>query len=148
MNFINPGFSRTISLHFLYGLICVIFSALVLSSCSSTPKELETLDETLQSYERALRWGNYPLAVIFQKKPKQLPDWERHALKGIRVTSYRAINKDVNPEMTEAKILVDIRYYFDTAAIERVLTDRQVWTYNDDHEKWYLTTPFPKFKYR
>lgn len=132
----------------VFGLICVFSSALLLGGCSTTPKELETLDETLQSYERAIRWGNYPLAVAFQEKPKNLPDWERHALKNIRVTSYRVISQEVDPEMTEAKILVDIRYYFDNSAIERVLTDRQVWIYKENQEKWLLTTAFPKFKYR
>ncbi len=130
------------------GLLSVLCGALVLSACSTTPTELETLDETLQSYERAIRWGDFPTAFVFQKEPKAIPDWERHALRGIRVTSYRTINKEVNPEMTEAKIMVDIRYYFDNSARERVLTDRQVWSYNKSSERWLLDTSFPKFKYR
>jgi len=133
---------------FVLKLLTLLVLIMQLSACASTPEELETLDKTLESYERLMRWGSYTAAVAFQEKPKDLQDWERHQLKNIRVTSYRMISQDVAPDYSAATIIVDIRYYFASSQIERVYTDRQQWKYIKESEKWYLTSQFPKFKFR
>ncbi len=123
------------------------FSVFNLTSCAFTPEALKSLDNTLVAYERAIRWRNFNGARALQVKPMKVSDFKRQRLKNLRVTSYRTIEKIVSPDYSKAKLLVDIRYYYDNAAIERVLTDRQVWVYDKAHDRWRLDSPFPDFKF-
>ncbi len=127
-------------------MFAATFSALSLTSCSYAPKELESLDNTLVAYERAIRWRNYNGARALQVKPMEVSDFKRQRLKDLRITSYRTIEKVIAPDYSKAELLVDIRYYYDKSAIERVVTDRQLWLYNKKRNRWQLKSPFPDFK--
>ena len=127
-------------------MFAATFSALSLTSCSYAPKELESLDNTLVAYERAIRWRNYNGARALQVKPMKVSDFKRQRLKDLRITSYRTIEKVIAPDYSKAELLVDIRYYYDKSAIERVVTDRQLWLYNKKRNRWQLKSPFPDFK--
>ncbi len=122
------------------------FSALSLTSCSYTPEALNSLDNTLVAYERAIRWRNYNGARALQVKPMKVSDFKRQRLKELRITSYRTIEKVIAPDYSKAELLVDIRYYYDKSAIERVVTDRQLWIYDEKQSRWQLKSPFPDFK--
>ncbi|VAW98479.1 hypothetical protein MNBD_GAMMA23-1513 [hydrothermal vent metagenome] len=127
-------------------LLAIAFSALSLTSCSTIPDELDSLDKTLVAYERAIRWRNYNGARALQVKPMKVSDFRRQRLKELRITSYKTIEKVIAPDYSKAELLVDIRYYYDKSAIERVLTDRQVWLYNEKSNRWQLDSSFPDFK--
>ena len=110
------------------------------------PDELESLDKTLNAYERSIRWRDFDFARSLQKTPKEISDFKRQRLKNIRVTSYKVINKQIEPDYSTTRLLVDIRYYYDNSVVERTLTDRQTWAYDKPRNRWQLTTPFPNFK--
>ena len=130
----------------LLALFAATFSALSLTSCLYAPKELDSLDNTLVAYERAIRWRNYNGARALQVKPMKVSDFKRQRLKELRITSYRIIEKVIAPDYSKAELLVDIRYYYDKSAIEKVVTDRQLWLYDKKRNRWQLESPFPDFK--
>ncbi len=127
-------------------LLVATFSAFSLTSCAYTPEALTSLDNTLIAYERAIRWRNYNGARALQLKPEKVSDFKRQRLKGLRVTSYKTIEKVIAPDHSKTELLVDIRYYYDKSGMERVITDRQVWLYNEKQNRWQLESPFPEFK--
>lgn len=122
------------------------FSVFNLTSCSFTPEALDSLDQTLIAYERAIRWRNFNGARALQVKPMKISDFKRQRLKDLRITSYRTIEKIVASDYSKAELLVDIRYYYDSGAVERVLTDRQLWVYDKQRNRWQLKSSFPEFK--
>ena len=128
-------------------LAFLVFSTLNLSSCSFTPEAFDSLEKTLSSYERAIRWRDYKFARAFQLKPVEVSDSRRQRLKSIRVTSYKIIDQIIAPDYSQSELLVDIRYYADSSAVERVLTDRQKWLYDAEADRWQLDSPFPDFKF-
>lgn len=128
-------------------LASLVFSALNLSSCSFTPEALDSLDKTLKAYEKAIRWRNYKFARRLQKNPVDISDYQRQRLKNIKVTSYKIIGKVIAPDFSKTDLIVDIRYYHDNSAVERVLTDRQAWVYEADANRWQLDSAFPDFKF-
>ena len=128
-------------------LLLILSTVLMTSSCTYAPKELESLDKTLKAYERAIRWGDFNFARALQAKPVDISDFKRQRLKNIRVTSYKIINKVITPDLSKADLIVDIRYYYDNSVVERVLTDRQSWLYDNDRDRWQLNTAFPDFKF-
>ena len=138
--------TNSISLKVLL-LAFIVFSTLNLSSCSFTPEAYDSLDKTLKAYERAIRWQDYKFARVFQLKPVDISDSKRRRLKSIRVTSYKIIHKVIAPDYSKTDILVDIRYYYDSSAVERVITDRQKWIYDAEADRWQLDSPFPDFKF-
>jgi len=138
---LTPNYSTKLLL-----LFTASFSIFALSSCSFTPEALDSLDETLIAYERAIRWRNYNGARALQVKSMKISDYRRQRLKDLRVTSYKTIEKIIAPDYSKAELLVDIRYYYNNAAVERVLSDRQVWIYREASNRWLLKSPFPDFK--
>lgn len=126
----------------------LIFTSLQLSSCSFTPEAYDSLEKTLEAYERAIRWRNYSGAQAFLLHPEEISDFKRQRLINIRVTSYKTIQQIIAPDYSKAELIVDIRYYYDNSAIERVLTDRQVWLYEEEMNRWRLDTPFPNFQFK
>jgi len=125
----------------------LITSALQIS-CSFTPEASESLNKTLQAYERAIRWRNYNGARAFHLEPEEFSDFKRQLLKNIRVTSYKTIGQNVAPDFSKAELIVDIRYYYDNSAVERVLTVRQTWLHEEDLNRWRLDSPFPDFRFK
>jgi len=128
-------------------LASLLFSMLILSSCSFTPEAFDSLDKTLKAYEKAIRWQDYKFARVFQLNPVEISDFQRQRLKSIRVTSYKVIHKVISHDFSKTDMLVDIRYYQDSSAVERVITDRQKWIYDAEADRWQLDSPFPDFKF-
>ena len=128
---------------FLFSLFSV-----QLTSCSYTPEAAELLNKTLQAYERAIRWRNYNGARAFHIDPEEFSDFKRQRLMNIRVTSYKTIGQNVAPDYTKAELIVDIRYYYDNSAVERVLTMRQTWLNNKENNRWRLESAFPDFRFK
>ena len=126
----------------------LVFSSLQLSSCSFTPEAYDSLEKTLQAYERAIRWRNYNGAQAFLIHPEKISDFQLQRLINIRVTSYKTIQQIIAPDYSKAELIVDIRYYYDNSAVERVLTDRQTWLYEEDRNRWRLDTAFPDFQFK
>ena len=119
---------------------------ILLTACSSTPEEIESLDKTLKTYEKTLRWIGIDQINAFLKKEKQInfSDRERKRLKNIQVTGYRTVT--TNATTSKASHVVEIRYFNQEYAIERTITDRQKWEYDKEEERWYLVSTIPRFR--
>jgi len=128
-------------------LLFFIVSLFNLSSCTYTPEALDSLDKTLKAYERAIRWRNFEFARSLQVNPKEVSDFTRQRLKNIKVTSYKTISKTIAQDYSKTELIVDIRYYYDNSVVERVLTHRQTWIYDEQRNRWQLDGEFPIFKF-
>lgn len=131
----------------ILSLFLIFTTIITLSSCALTPDAVKSLDNTSKAYDKAIRWGNFDYARAMQVKPDNISDIERQRLKSIRVTSYKVISSNVSPDYTKAEFLVDIRYYSENSVVERVISDRQRWIYNEMNNSWKLETAFPAFKF-
>ena len=118
----------------------------MLVSCASTPDELESYNDAIDTYEKLIRWREFLQARKYHKEPGEYDDKIREHLDQIRVTRYTVIQSAMDPGLQKATQVVDIRYYNDTYARERNLTVQQSWEYNPKVKTWMLTTPFPVFK--
>jgi len=119
----------------------------LLSACSSVPKELETLDDMMNMYERALRWQNYDGVISLHKndRGKMTPEKRRY-LKRFRVTSYDEVYRKLGANNKSATQVIEVKYYNDDYAVIKGLTLRNQWEYDDKTKRWQLDNPFPNFK--
>ncbi len=122
----------------------VAMSLVVLLSACAMSDELESLDKTMRAYEHSLRWSRLELVGEYYKEPVVFSEREKEYLKNIQVTRYKVLTTDASK--TEARQVVEIRYFNNEYAIERELTDVQKWKYDPEAERWLLVSSFPKFK--
>ena len=127
---------------FKYALMVILFTSLY--SCASMG-ELELLDASTRSYERAIRWGEFTRAKSFHKNDSELQDLERRRLKLYRVTGYNVINSET-PDKNNSYALVEIKYYKNDSSIIKALSIRQHWKRDEGTKLWYLDSAFPDFR--
>lgn len=127
---------------FKFVLLAALFSSLF--SCAST-SELDALDKSTRSYERAIRWGEFARAKAFHKGDPVLHDIERRRLKYYRVTGYNTVSHQT-PDINNSYVFVEVKYYKNDRPVIKSLTMKQHWKRDEGTKIWYLDTPFPKFK--
>ena len=128
-----------------FKLTLVFFIFTSLFSCSITPDELEMLDKSVRSYERAIRWGDFILAKSFHKTNPTLHSIERRRLKLYKISGYTLLNHET-PDLQNAYSLVEIKYYKNDRPVIKTLTVKQHWKREKNSKIWYIDTPFPNFR--
>lgn len=126
--------------------LVVAFSLLsLLSSCAMSPDAMETLDSSVRSYERAIRWGDFTRAKSFHKNAPILSDLERRRMKFYRVTDYSVLRHDT-PDEYNSLLLVEVKYYKNDLPVIKTISAKQHWKREKESKIWYLDSPFPKFR--
>ena len=115
-----------------------------LAGCAGENTREKGLSETLRSYEHTIRWGKMENVNNYLKDQIEFSKESFDKMKHIQVTNYRVLSKTITDD--GLKQLVEIRYYNDEYAVERSITDPQNWEYDDEDERWYLTSTVPNFK--
>lgn len=125
----------------------VLVSAILgsLFSCSITPDPMQSLDSSIRSYERAIRWGESTRAKSFHKNGPTLSDLERRRLKLYRVTGYSVLQNNT-PDLHNSHLLVEIKYIKNDQQVIKTFTVKQHWKRDKEGKVWYLNSPFPKFR--
>lgn len=129
----------------LFKMLIVSMLFMSLSSCSTTPDELEMLDQSVRSYERAIRWGDFIVAKSFHKNEPALHSIERRRLALYRVSGYTVLQNDT-PDLNNAHLLVEIKYYKNDRPVIKTLTVTQDWKRDEKTKIWYIDSKFPEFR--
>ena len=123
---------------------------LLLMGCASLDMEKDNwkkFDQTSKAYLLSYRWGDFDVVYGFRKPPKvneQAPEVQDYS--DLRVTSYRVKQTIMSEDETIVVQIVDFEYYRTRDVTLRTLTDRQRWEYDDEKERWYLTSDLPNFE--
>ncbi len=119
--------------------------ATLLAACTSGPIYLSKIEDILSLYGTAIRWGDFEKAQTFQAPAKRTHldlDW----LKNIHVASYDIINQKESQGGHIHEVTVKIRYFIESEGVEKTLTDKQLWRYDEDSEKLTLESDLPAFR--
>ena len=122
---------------------------LCLAGCGSmhTRQRLGELEESLRTYGRLLRWGEYEAALKYMvRREAEEGSVDLGLLRNIRITAYDVLSRTVEPDNTEAVIRVKIDFYDADYGRLRSLMDVQTWWYSDEHERWFLDDSLPDFQ--
>lgn len=123
----------TILMFFLYG-------------CISDPK-ISELEDSLRLYERAMRWSSFQTIPNYRSTEKANEVLALDKLKSIKVTGYTTQQLLISDTGIEANQIVEIRYYDENVAREKVVTDKQKWIYDGELDHWVLVSELPAFFY-
>ena len=122
---------------------------LVLTGCASmeSKERIESLDRSLITYGKALRWGEYEEAALYRlpRDGRPVRSVNRDDFKDIRVTSYQVFEQRFNRVQTEARVTMSISYYHEDTGTARTITDQQTWWYEPNQKRWFLDGDLPEF---
>jgi len=128
-------------------IACVLLFLIFGCAGIQTGKKMTLFDDTARAYLRAIRWGDYETAYAF-KNPQdidnKMPDFED--MRQIRVTAYNVKQTILSEDKSTILRIVDFQYYRISNVTVKNLIDRQKWEYNEEANRWYLTSEFPDFK--
>ena len=125
----------------------LLLASLLLSGCQSLDrkKQDKLLTQTLRTYESTLRWGDLRKAYSFLEPELATKTDVPSGLENIQVTGYEIVSPPV--PMSEKSIMqvAHIQYVLKDQQMEKSITDQQLWEYNLEDQRWYLTSKVPPF---
>lgn len=123
------------------------FLAIFVVACGSTSGMDKSRADTLEQYQAMIRWSQWDGAVNFiapeylEEHPITSLDLER--LRLFRVTAYNIRSTQVYDEGKTMTQVVEIRLFHKSQAVERSVTDQQLWRYDEETQRWWLHTGLP-----
>jgi hypothetical protein len=129
-------------------LLFVLVASLLLPSCASLKrgKRMSDFDTTTSLYRNAIRWSNFKAAAAFLEDPGEaLEVANLDRLRLLKVTDYDVIGQKVSPDFHTVDVTVVIEYLWLDQMVQRRITDRQKWVYDDAAKRWQLVGSLPDF---
>lgn len=121
----------------------LLLSLLVgIAACAGDGKS-RRLDDSLNHYSDAIRWGQFDQANTFHEPAYASNSGE--AFTGIRVTGYDTVASQTYEDQDQFEQTVRISYYRESEGTERKITQLQKWRFNPIKKLWTLYSPMPAF---
>jgi len=113
----------------------------------STAKAEKALQDSLKSYELAVRWNDFEAAASsldpLTVEEEAFSDDVETYYKGFQVSGYRVkAAMLIDPQTFGQR--VELRVIEQDTQIERLVIDRQRWRFDPESKRWWLTTGLPK----
>ena len=125
----------------------LVFSIFLAVGCAATDQRTRSLQETLDAYEKLIRWGDFGAAMIFLH-PDHMPKAREAELimerfEQVQINGYTVVSQspaaDENTFLQTAEVSFANRHNM----VVRSIDDHQVWRWNVDRERWMLTSGLP-----
>ena len=105
----------------------------------------DKFEKTARAYRQALQWGEWPSAKKhLHPENATMEQMTLDDLKQIKVTSYEVIDLVPSEDNMQVQQTVEIKYYYIKRMVEKTLTDKQTWVFEEE-AGWQLATGLPKF---
>jgi hypothetical protein len=123
----------------------VLALALLLAACASSGQR-SPRDQILYDYVSAVRWSDFDAAALFldpevvAREPMTDLDRERYRLFQVSGYEVKSASEPADGEYTQ---VVEIRVVNRHTQIEKVITDRQRWRWDQEAKRWWLASGLP-----
>ena len=130
-------------------LSIIFLISMTLCACEAmkSKEQVKRLDTVLKEYDKSLRWSEYRSAANFHVSREEIPlpvDIEH--VKKFSVTGIKVLQKTINPEITEAIVLIEISYYNKEYGTVNSIRQEQHWWRVPDKNIWLIESDFPEFE--
>ncbi len=127
-------------------IIIVMISALTACGNVSEKKKMTNLEESVTSYEIALRWAEHESAYSYHVNEEGVkPETDLERLKEISVTGIEVMEKLVHEDKDKAKVRMNVKYYFKDEGKVKTLKLEHDWWYSEENKQWFIKSDFPNF---
>ncbi len=129
--------------------LSVFLLLLLVPGCASVSDRLtmNKFSEASKAYGEAILWSHYEAANLYRKSggaASKPPDFEK--FKNIKVAMYDVKQIDLSEDKRHVSQVVEIKYYKQDNMIIKTVRDEQMWEYDPDENRWYLSSGLPQFK--
>lgn len=134
---------------FLIQVLIVMSLLASTTGCSGlkTKDQIHRLETSLEQYSAAFRWGRFREAYSFHvTRNEKTPEVDLEKMDNFSVTGMNIIRNDINPEGTEADLLIEINYYDEQYGTLRKIKQQQLWWFHKELKRWFTEADFPDFK--
>ncbi|AGA33807.1 hypothetical protein TVNIR_2151 [Thioalkalivibrio nitratireducens DSM 14787] len=124
-----------------------MLASMLVAGCATVHKDrrVKGLEATANSYQAALRWGDYATAVGMLSPDRRLDEEALDDFSGLRITRYEIVQPPVIHADDRATQTAAIEYVFEYSQVVQRLTDRQQWHWDDASKNWWLASGLPDF---
>lgn len=131
--------------------LCLLLAVIALAGCSGVASEKRRFEQTLYQYGAAVRWSEIEQILAFHD-PEQLlaqppEELELERWRQLRVSGYRPRGQEPQPDgsiVQFAQIEFTNRHTLTTFSV----VDREVWRYDSQAKRWWLTSGLPNLDQR
>lgn len=126
------------------GLLLLI----VVAGCTGVgvKSRLASLDEAINAYAQALRWGRYEDAQVFHTgRDGQRIMLDEHTMKDIRVTGYSVRETVFDEDSTTAQVQAEFKFFVTNRGALQTRVLPQTWWYDKESKRWLLDSGLPDF---
>jgi hypothetical protein len=120
----------------------------MLTGCSTSKADRETLDLSINLYNKMLRMHEMEKAIIFVAE-QHINDFisRKEAAKNVRIVDYRLMFTKYDELKKEAEVRVEMDYYHSADLRIRTVVDMQKWAFIKESGKaeWKLMSLLPVF---
>lgn len=131
----------------LFRISAVLIMLFGLSACVTSQGIDKSRGEALQQYAEMVRWNEWDGAVNFiapeYQEEHPVTRLELDRLRLFRVTKYTVRSTQLYDEGKTVTQVVDINLFLKSKAVERIITDQQVWRYDEEAQAWFLHSGLP-----
>jgi hypothetical protein len=109
--------------------------------------KMDAFDATSRAYSHSIRWSEFDDAAIFIKpSDDQSLSPAPEVLKMIRVTDYVIRKTAVAEDQTRVFQVVDVTYYRNDRMVVKTISEKELWEWNAEAQKWELSSGLPDFE--
>lgn len=130
-------------------IFITIAFTLLLAACggSGSAKRLETLDDAVNHYAQAMRWGRYEDAETYHMaRDGQRLKFNLQELENIHITSYTVRDRDLHEDLLGADVTGEYSYFSTSYGTLRQVQFQQKWWYEEKSKRWFVDGKLPEFK--
>ena len=121
------------------------------AEAASKRSQTKQLGVVQSKYSAAIRWNEFELAWVLvdpeYRKEHPLSDLDKGRFKQIQVTGYDEKTQDILADGS-VEVTVEIRLINRNTQAERIIMDTQVWRWDAEAKRWWLSTGLPDFTAR
>jgi hypothetical protein len=128
--------------------IVVVSMLVLLAGCTGTGTKmrLRSLDDAINAYAQALRWGRYDDAQQFHMtRDGGRIVLDEHVMADIRVTGYAVRETVFDEEGTTAQVQAEFKYFITSRGTLQSRVVPQTWWYDEESKRWFLDSGLPDF---
>lgn len=124
-------------------LLLLVIMISMTAGCFATMGKRQKLEDTLRTYEGAIRWNEFEMANSFGANQNTSPDFSK--LQNIRVTAYQVKNSSASEDELKARQTVVVQYYDASSMHQETAVHNQHWRYDENQKRWLVEPNLPDF---
>ena len=124
-----------------------LLTAAVACGTTGIKSKMRSLDDAITDYHVSLRWSMLDkIEAYHQGRNGERKPLDRSSLNRVRITGYTIIDRNANPEATEAVVKGEVDFYTTDSGTLRKHAFTENWWYSEAAKRWFISSDYLTIK--